>query len=103
MGLKKDKIEHALGSFLGVLIGYKFLKSIGLAGIIIFLIGLGKELWDLAGNGVASWEDIGANIIGIIAAVTFIWWLEQRRKETERSAKKKNADAAYVELTLEAE
>lgn len=103
MGLKKDKVKHMLGSFSGVMLGYFLCGCASKAALLIFIIGLGKEIWDYAGHGVASWEDLAANIIGIIAAVTLIWWLEQRRKEAERSAKKKNANAATVELTLEAE
>jgi hypothetical protein len=102
MGLKKDKAKHMLGSFIGVLILSSIGMGMALGAIMIFLVGLSKEIWDYAGHGVASWEDLGANVIGIILAVTFIWYLEQKRKEAKRSAKK-SVDAPSAEQTWEKE
>ncbi|GMU92019.1 MAG: hypothetical protein AMXMBFR4_10770 [Candidatus Hydrogenedentota bacterium] len=36
---------------------------------IAFLAGLGKEIWDaVSGTGVASAEDLAADLLGILAA-----------------------------------
>lgn len=83
MGLKKDKAKHMLGSFAGVITLRALGLGTGLAALLIFTLGLAKELWDYVGHGVASWEDMAANLIGIAFAMLLIWWLEQRKKEKE--------------------
>jgi hypothetical protein len=82
--LKKDKAKHFAGSFAGAIGAYALCRNLGIAALIMLIIGLGKELWDWAGHGVASWEDMYANILGIAFALVFIYYYQQKKKEKEK-------------------
>ena len=54
-----DKVLHALLSFIIAWVDPA----------LALVAGLLKELWDLAGHGVAEWADLGADLVGIGAAL----------------------------------
>lgn len=79
--LKKDKAKHFGLSFAGVITAYGIWRNVWAAVLIILLIGLGKELWDWMGHGVASFEDMAANVLGIAFATVLIYYYQQKKKE----------------------
>lgn len=87
MGLEieEDKAKHFGLSFAGVLGAYALWRNIGAVVILVLLIGLGKELWDYAGHGVASVGDMTANVLGIAFAVVLIYYLQQKKKDKEKN------------------
>ena len=63
--MQKDKILHLVISFSLTLVAYFITQSILLAGLIVFVIGLGKEILDKK----IEKGDILANTIGICLAI----------------------------------
>lgn len=77
--LKKDKLKHMAGSFALTLATYGVSKKLWVAVLIVFVIGLLKEFYDIF-HGVASWQDMGANILGICFAVLIIYILKKEKR-----------------------
>ena len=69
--LKWDKFQHCLGSLLLTLILWYFIGWWTV--LLVFLIGLGKEIKDYFTEGsYCEWKDMLANIIGITVAVLIV-------------------------------
>jgi hypothetical protein len=66
-----DKHQHVRWSF-GLTLGAALILPLSWAVALVFAIGIGKECWDQRyGSGFCFW-DIGANILGIAAAILLI-------------------------------
>ena len=76
--LARDKLKHAGYSFAGTLAAASTLGSLGMAeedspvwaGASVLCLGLFKEIAMDLGNprSVASWRDVVANLVGVVAA-----------------------------------
>lgn len=82
--IKKDKLKHIIISsigtillFLGLLLFFNKTTSLITSPIIMFLIGLFKEvIYDkLLGKGKFEWLDIVSNIIGILLSIILLYFI----------------------------
>ena len=66
-----DKILHFLTSYFIYTTLYS-LTSLPLALCVTLIIGIGKELYDSLGYGDCDWQDMVANVAGIIAGIIIL-------------------------------
>ena len=67
MKIKRDKLLHFETSVLLVVLFNLFLP-LWLSGLIAFLIGILKEVWDIK-HGVASWADLLSDALGVLFGI----------------------------------
>src|SRR5690606_34065861 len=96
--LGRDKLLHfgvsvgiALGGYgLGVPLFDCEPPRFALGGGLALGLGIGKELWDLAGDGDASWRDLAWDVLGTAVGLLVAWGLDRsflpRRCEPEERA-----------------
>lgn len=65
--MRKDKIQHSIVCCALVIIGARFNIFAGV--ILALLFAFGKELWDSTRESGWDWEDIWADLLGIIMGV----------------------------------
>lgn len=82
--LQKDKVKHAVGSFALAITLFMATGKVWVAIAGALIIGVGKEVWDYYGDGVASWGDMAANMIGVGFSIAVLLWLIERRKEGKK-------------------
>lgn len=63
-----DKRQH-FGYSLVIMLALQWLMPLWLAFLITFLIGLIKEIWDHYWGSGFCWQDMKANMLGILLAV----------------------------------
>ena len=68
MKVKQDRLLHAETSAL-LCIVLVLVLPVWLAGVLAFLVGIGKEMWDRSHDGVATWGDILWDAFGVITGV----------------------------------
>lgn len=68
---QEDKAQHIICSFMAVV---ALLPLLGLAPavVLVLLLGLLKEIWDLAVGTGFSWYDIVANMVGVTLALVVL-------------------------------
>lgn len=81
MGLKleKDKAKHMAGSFFLTVAGFLAIGKVWWTVLIVAVIGILKEIYDIY-HGVASWQDLAVNVLGICFALLVIFILIDIRK-----------------------
>lgn len=96
--LGRDKALHfgvsaalaGAGYALGIALFDCELPRLVLGGSVALGLGVGKELWDLAGDGDASWRDLVWDVIGTAVGLALGWavdrLLSERRCGTEARA-----------------
>ncbi len=96
--LGRDKLLHfgvsaglaVAGYGLGVALFDCEPPRLGLGGGLALGLGIGKELWDLAGEGDASWRDLVWDVLGTAVGLFVAWGLDRlllaRRCEAEARA-----------------
>lgn len=70
-----------IGTFVLTIGVYLAISKVWVAVSIAIAIGAIKEINDYYFGGVASWEDMIANILGMCFAFILILYLKERRKE----------------------
>ena len=72
----KDKLQHIVFSMVLTLvftalfsISFCFKPSLLIAGGVTLFCGIGKEVYDLTNDKVASWLDILADLVGVLLVV----------------------------------
>ena len=67
--IKEDKLKHVVVSAIIAVVLNLFLPWWVAAGIT-FAVGIGKEVYDkVSGKGCAEWEDLAADLIGILIGI----------------------------------
>lgn len=65
---QEDKAQHIICGFMAV-VALTQLLGLVVASLLVLLLGLLKELWDLAIGTGFSWYDIVANLAGVALAL----------------------------------
>ena len=68
MRIRTDHLLHAETCALLCVVFALFLP-VWLAGVLAFLAGIGKEVWDRYHDGVPSWSDFAWDCIGVAIGV----------------------------------
>lgn len=68
--VEEDKAQHIIFAYMAV-VGLQFLVPSGQAVLVVLLIGLLKEFWDLWMGTGFCWYDVLANTLGAVFA--FLW------------------------------
>jgi len=71
---QEDKRQHFIYSLV-IMLGLQCVLSLALALLITLLIGLLKEIWDHYFGSGFCWQDMKANLLGIVAALPLQWFL----------------------------
>ncbi len=69
---EEDKRQHFFYSFVLMLLAAPWF-SLGVATVVVLLIGLLKEVWDHYWGTGFCWIDMAANTFGILGAIPCIW------------------------------
>ncbi len=83
LSVKKDKAKHMIGSFALTLSTFFATGKVWVAIVVAVLIGLSKEIYDYYYGGVASWEDMIANILGMCFAILLIFIMTKDKTNKE--------------------
>jgi hypothetical protein len=68
---QEDKAQHIICGFMAV-VALLPLLGLALAVVLVLVLGLLKEIWDLAVGSGFSWYDIVANLVGVTLALVVL-------------------------------
>ena len=68
--VEEDKAQHIIFAYMTV-VGLQFLVPMEQAVLLVLLLGLLKEFWDLWMGTGFCWYDVLANVLGAVFA--FVW------------------------------